>query len=202
MTSVLSEAATPQILDETAFRAQLAPDGPRRLFDYWAGLRTGSALPDYARVDPIGIPPDLLPALYIVARDPDGGFRFRLSGTGLRTVFNADITGRRLEEVLDGPDLENARRSYRRVSEAAAPWYSRVDYRTDSSGVFRYHRLTLPLGPGPSPTRLLGGLFVRRDGVVPYDFSEIFARGGLTVADRLEAVMSLPDDQSSSGPSR
>jgi hypothetical protein len=184
-------AVAPEPLEESAFRAQLPADGPRRLFDHWASLRAGAVMPDYGRIDPIGMPRDLLPALYIVAAEPDGGFRFRLSGTGLRTVFNADITGKRLEQVLDGRDLENARRSYRRVAEAAAPWYSRVDYDTDASGLFRYHRLTLPLGPGPVPARLLGGLFVHADGVVPEDFAEVFARGALTAVQRYEAVMAV-----------
>lgn len=183
---------SPHSLDEASFRSELPIDGPRRLFDYWASLRGEGRLPDYARVDPLAIDADLLPALYILAVEPDGGFRFRLSGTGLRTVFNAEITGKRLEEVLEGRDLENARRSYRRVVEAAAPWYSRVAYETDASGIFLYHRLTLPLGPGPAPSRLLGGLFVRRDGLVPDDFAEVFARGALAPASRRELVMARP----------
>lgn len=173
-----------------AFRAELFDDGARSLFDYWQSLRGPRAMPARADIDPLEIPRNILPWLYILAVSDDGNHRFRLAGTGLDTVFNAEITGKRVDEVLEGRDLENARRSYDFVISRARPWYSSVLYRADERWEIRYSRLTLPLGPdGEKPDFLIGGLFLDQDEGMFERFSELFARGGVDPSARREVVL-------------
>ncbi|WP_420417627.1 PAS domain-containing protein [Pacificispira sp.] len=182
----------PDALDISAFRDSLSGAEMRDLFDYWNAARdNGATMPRRADIDPLEIPKTLLPYLYIVIVEADGGYRFRLAGTRMAEVFKHDVTGKRLEQVLEAHDLKNAVRSYGRVVQSAAPWYSRVTYKVDGVSGILYQRLTLPLGEGGVVTHLLGGLTIHRDHLIYEDFYESHGRHALDVEDRLEAVLTL-----------
>lgn len=79
------------------------------LFAYWAGLRKGGRLPSRADIRPVDIK-TFLPMLSLTEVVPDGRFRIRLAGTGLFSVYGAEITGRTLHEIYAGAAAEYWRR--------------------------------------------------------------------------------------------
>lgn len=181
---------TPRLLDISAFRLNLSGPYLRDLFDYWVHLRGERQMPLRSDVDPVDVPRPILPYLYILVRDDDGGFRFRLVGTRLASVFGRDVTGKRLEEELRGDVLRTALESYDRVIKLGKPSYSRALYRIGADEEpFFYQRLTLPLGTETQTTHLLGVLFLRRDDQ-PYDiYSDVEAREIVTPSDRIETML-------------
>lgn len=152
-----------------AFRAVLGDGSLGRLFAYWERKAGDAAMPVPGAIDPIEIP-DLLPQLYLldVERGADDAavpdFRFRLAGTGVRELFDREITGRRIADVLPEPDLlENAQRSYGTILRDGAPWLTDILYELEWGEPFRYRRLSLPLGPGDGRvTRILGAFDLDR----------------------------------------
>src|SRR6266849_6825400 len=73
------------------------------LHAYWEQKRAGRSLPDRADIDPVEMPPRLLPYLFIVeyANIP-ARWRYRLMGTEMVERLGADLTGRYLDEALGG----------------------------------------------------------------------------------------------------
>jgi hypothetical protein len=113
-------------------------------------------MPPAGAIDATEIP-RLLPVLYML--EPTGleTYRFRLAGTGVRELFDAEVTGRTLDEVLPTEELrENARRSYAIVRRDGRPWLTDMLYELENGGTFRYRRLALPLGQDGEVTRVLG----------------------------------------------
>lgn len=181
----------PRALDVTEFRETLTGEEIRDLFDYWHRCRAQASFPRRTEIDPLALSKSLLPHLYILTVEEDGGYRFRLAGTRMAEIFRIDVTGKRLDEVLVDHDLMNAIRSYDRIVTRAAPWYSRVVYNVDGESGILYQRLTLPLGEDGKVTHLLGGLTVHRKHRIYEEFYESHGRHALEVEDRQEAVLKL-----------
>jgi hypothetical protein len=177
-------------LEPPEFRTILVGPHIQSFFDYWDGLRGARAMPERSDVDPLDVPRPLLPNLYILVRDDDGGFRFRLGGTRLVEIFGRDITGKRIEDVLRDEVLANARRSYERVIERGKPSHSRALYCPESGGTpFVYQRLTLPLGSGTETTHLLGAVYLYREGQLYETYSDVEARELVTPSERVDTMM-------------
>jgi len=89
-----------------AFRAQLVIPEQQDVFAYWLSCCGDRAMPSRADFQPQGIRGHLsLVSLYDVT-DDDRKFQVRLAGTGLRDVYQRDITGltkRELPKELVGP---------------------------------------------------------------------------------------------------
>ena len=67
---------------------------------YWDGKRIGKAMPSRRDLDPIEIPPVLLPHLKLLDVEPEGRrFRYRLVGTGVAADYGRDTTGRYIDEL-------------------------------------------------------------------------------------------------------
>lgn len=139
-----------------AFRAELGDTKLRDLFDYWQGLIQDGRLPPRKAIDPAAILP-ILPDLYILERLPDHGLRFRLVGTAVRDLFRRDVTGKRLDEALDGDYYRNAVRCYRLVNATRTPWLTRIVYDLGQGDRFIYRRLVCPLSSdGEQPDSYVG----------------------------------------------
>jgi hypothetical protein len=62
-------------------------------YAYWlSGVRVG-ALPDVSAIDPVLMPPEILPFMVVYAVEPDDGLRMRLIGTAVVEHTGADLTG-------------------------------------------------------------------------------------------------------------
>jgi hypothetical protein len=91
------------LLDEAARQIGTVPavelPGARipAFYAYWlSGLRPG-ALPDLSAIDPLLMPPEILPFVVVYAVEPDGVLRMRLIGTAVVERTGADLTGRAIE---------------------------------------------------------------------------------------------------------
>ena len=105
-----------------------------------------SALPSRGDLDPVEIPPHLLPGILLidVARDPLR-FRYRLVGTRDVQRRGNDPTGLDVTEGHYGPSPHRALETYGYLADQASPLY-RSDSVTDSHGIARdEERLFLPL---------------------------------------------------------
>lgn len=70
------------------------------IIKYWQSKRRGGAMPTRQDIDP-GALRSHLAAISIVEVEPDGGVRFRLAGSEVRSVFGREMRGRRLDEFND-----------------------------------------------------------------------------------------------------
>jgi hypothetical protein len=93
------------------------------LIDYWLKIQPADRLPGRDHFDPLDVP-GLLPNLVLVdvERDPYR-FRCRLMGTTVVKAFRNDLTGRYLDEALDGFQESNAHRFRVQVAETWMPGY-------------------------------------------------------------------------------
>ena len=181
---------TPPLLNKEEFRSNLVGDYIRDFFDYWDRLRGARPMPTRSEVDPLDVPRPILPSLYILIRDEDGGFRFRLVGTRLAEIFGRDVTGKRLEEVLRDGALTNALRSYDTIIKMGKPSHSRALYFPASGeDPFLYQRLTLPLGTQAQTTHLLGALLLQREDLPNVTYADVEAREVVTISDRVETML-------------
>ncbi|MEQ8603425.1 MAG: PAS domain-containing protein [Marivibrio sp.] len=169
-----------------AFREALGATGPLvRLFAYWEEKAGGAEMPPRGAIDPTEIP-DVLSALYILEPIGEGAYRFRLAGTGVRELFNAEPTGRTVAEMLPEPRLRDAaRRSYTTVMRDRRPWLTDTLYELESGETFRYRRLSLPLGEGGRVDRILGAFELSGDPRGRRPFHEILPQVVATL-DRRE----------------
>lgn len=67
------------------------------ILDYWESLPRQGALPSPKLIDPLDIPPDVLPHIFKISVSWKGGqpsFVYRLSGTHLTKEYGREITGK------------------------------------------------------------------------------------------------------------
>ncbi|MDO8421285.1 MAG: PAS domain-containing protein [Parvibaculum sp.] len=93
---------------------------------YWFEAKGTDFVPLRSAVDPMKIPA-IIPWVLLLERvDVDGvvKFRYRLTGTGCRTIFDIDYTGKFLGEGLTPDGAEARLREFREVSVSGNPIYS------------------------------------------------------------------------------
>jgi hypothetical protein len=66
-------------------------------YAYWLSAMRLGALPDVAAIDPLLMPPEILPFMVVYAIEHDGGLRMRLIGTAVVDRTGTDLTGRLIE---------------------------------------------------------------------------------------------------------
>ena len=83
---------------ELAFRTQLVIPEQKVLYDYWRKQAKENRLPGRNDISPTGFP-RLLPMISLldVERSPKR-YRVRLAGTGLRDIYQNEITGQYLDK--------------------------------------------------------------------------------------------------------
>ena len=66
-------------------------------YAYWQSSARPGVLPDVSAIDPLLMPPEILPFLVVYAIESDSGLRMRLIGTAVVENTGADFTGRVIE---------------------------------------------------------------------------------------------------------
>jgi hypothetical protein len=127
------------------------------VYEFYAARRGGRAMPTRADIDPVDMPPFVLPYL-VLLEVFDGGerFRWRLSGTELVNRFGLDATGRFGEEVLSGDYLVFVTSLVRQVCRRRLPIYSHAIFCWEEARTMTTSRLYLPLGDEAGVTQILG----------------------------------------------
>ena len=74
------------------------------IISHWHGKCQGGRLPMRGDIDP-GELRSHLAAISIVEIEPDGGIRFRIAGSEVRSIFGREMRGRRLHEC-HGPEVD------------------------------------------------------------------------------------------------
>lgn len=129
------------------FRGEVANDpvlGPA--LAYWERKRGTRVAPSRREIDPVEIPPSLLPFLQITERIADGGrIRFRLVGTGIVEAYGADLTGKYMDEIYAGPRLRYVENNYDAVCASQRPVVVVNRYHSSRPVALVCHRLVMPL---------------------------------------------------------
>ncbi len=104
-----------------SFRAQLVLPEQRHIYDYWLGIAGERAYPSRKEVNPSHII-RLLPfvSLIDIKRSPLD-FRYRLSGTMLRDVFERELTGTSIKDFTDGQKRDYWFSALERLSKTGKP---------------------------------------------------------------------------------
>ena len=66
-------------------------------YAYWLSATQRGGVPDVAAIDPLLMPPEILPFMVVYAIEHDGGMRMRLIGSAVVDRTGADLTGRLIE---------------------------------------------------------------------------------------------------------
>jgi hypothetical protein len=66
-------------------------------YAYWLSATHAGALPEVSAIDPLLMPPEILPFMAVYAVEPDGRLRIRLMGTAVAERTGEDLTGRMVE---------------------------------------------------------------------------------------------------------
>ena len=90
--------------------------GQKFLLDYLLAKRGARAFPARCDIDPVELPPRMLPNIAIVSVESDGNeddrFSYRLVGTNVVRHFGADVTGRSFEDIFLTPDELRVERAH------------------------------------------------------------------------------------------
>jgi len=113
---------------------------------YWERKCGTRIAPSRRDIDPIEIPPSLLPFLQITERTKGSGrIRFRLVGTGIVEAYGADLTGKYVDEIYSGARLRYVETNYQAVCETKRPVAIVNRYRSSRPVALVCYRLVMPL---------------------------------------------------------
>jgi hypothetical protein len=113
------------------------------LYSYWCSKAAGG-LPHRRDIDPAEIP-SLLPNLSIVLRDPDGEFRFGLTGEAVVSHYGTNVANKPFRDVLKSERLAAANRHHSLAWASRRPLWCRNRYFADSLPECVVTRTILPL---------------------------------------------------------
>lgn len=134
----------------------------RRLLNYWKS-KAAIRPPRRVDIDPIEIGKDLPSVVLLdIAHDPLR-FRWRLIGGEIAGTMRRDSTGKRFEDVYQGPVLVDMLRLFSRVALTGRPIRHLGTACFLDRDYLRYESLHLPLFDGDGQVcMMLGGLHFRR----------------------------------------
>lgn len=140
--------------------------GLRALATHWLELTHGGCgpLPRLADIDPIRIAP-VLAHVWVVDAQPDGDFRFHLSGESIARWYGSSPKGRLYSEFYGSPLAEQTAAFCRRALAGPGIVYLRLQARVpDWSARVPVERIAFPLvGPAGGITRLIGASLFKAD---------------------------------------
>ena len=123
---------------------------PLALFlQYWEGLSDiAGGVPPRSAVDPLLIPPGLLPNIGLVEAQPSDGrlnLRFRLLGTGHRLATGRDYSGRSFNELYAPEQVSAFEREYGAILGSGRPGYARRSSLKQNREFIFFQRILAPL---------------------------------------------------------
>jgi len=153
------------------------------LFDYWNAKRAGRPAPMRSEINP-GEIRSILPNVFILERESDTCFRFRLAGTGLCGIYGMEFRNHNLLSMWQEDCLDTLRNALDEVTRNAA--VSVVEY-TASTNEHReatFEMILLPLAQDNGViTRIIGAAVPVDD--LPWIGSHLLARQWI---DRLQIL--------------
>ncbi|WP_370156054.1 PAS domain-containing protein [Ferrovibrio sp.] len=147
---------------------------------YWVAKCSSRPMPNRQDIDPIDMPPFLLPHISLLEwTGPGNTVRYRLCGTEIARRFETDPTGRTTDQLF-GPQLCDYVESLcRTVRETGATVYSEARFRLDrfpcDDGWLKTRRLLMPLcHDGRSPGMILAAqTWPESDGIDQCEYKRI-----------------------------
>lgn len=129
----------------------------RAIYEYWRAKCGARPMPARKDIDPLDMPPELLPGLSIVEVVPDERrYVYRLVGTEDVEVRGKDPTGRSVMEGYFGPSLENVLKSYDRVVSSRLPFLDPTRFRAPNGRFVTEETIFMPLSDdGMSVNKIL-----------------------------------------------
>lgn len=123
---------------------------PLALFlQYWQGLsEAAGGVPSRHAVDPLLIPPSLLPDIGLVEAQPSDGrlnLRFRLLGTGHRRATGRDYSGRSFDELYTPEQVVAFEREYSAILNSGRPAFARRSSLKQNREFIQFQRILAPL---------------------------------------------------------
>jgi hypothetical protein len=140
--------------------SQILHPGSRQLFRYWEMLRAERPCPTREDIDLKAIEA-IVPHLMVIERDHlRNGYKFRLAGTAVCTLFNRNLTG---TSVLDGWDhfeTQVLSRHLQTTLNQQQPTVIRMRFTTNLDQVVGVELLALPVQvSGSSRMQIFAGFF-------------------------------------------
>jgi len=127
-----------------------------RLFAYWNEIRGPRMAPHRFEVEPSRIA-DILAQTFILERDADGKFRFRLAGTQICEHFGREFRGQDILNLWTGEDRVNFERVLRGTAFEGAVGVVAFDAKAMDGSKVSLELMLLPLvHNGNAITRLMG----------------------------------------------
>lgn len=117
---------------------------------YWVAKCSSRPMPDRQDIDPLDMPPFLLPHIGLLEWAGAGDtIRYRLCGTEIARRFDSDPTGRTSDQLFSPQHCEYVEMLCRTVRETGATVYSEARFRLDrhpyDAGWLLTRRLLMPL---------------------------------------------------------
>lgn len=119
---------------------------PQGLYRYWVKRRGRGRVPSVRDMDPLDLPPNVLPWLFLFRHDEIGCFRCILVGTGIVGVDGRDTTGWLLDELPWTVDKARQIHLFEEAASTGLPIYYSGQWRTGPTTKRLFSRLLLPVG--------------------------------------------------------
>ena len=131
----------------------------RYLYRFWNAARSGRAMPLRSEIDLLRVP-GLLPKLMLIEVSETGEgprFRYSMLGTELVQRLGRDVTGRYVDESLEGEHRNFMLGLYGEAWRTRQPAMAASEYISANEVAFTCQRLVLPLSDdGVAVSHLLG----------------------------------------------
>lgn len=127
----------------------------QKLLTYWRRLRADRLAPRKVEIDPRQIK-DHLAFSFLLQRDGEDRFTFRLAGTGLCELFGQELKGKNFVQFWADPSRSAARTSLVRVANLSVPTVAVCVAETGDLRPMRGELILLPFDGGADGTLLLG----------------------------------------------
>ena len=126
------------------------------LLTWWSGTANGAPP---ATVDPLDLPPAVLPHLMLVDLVGTDDARIRLAGTLPCQLYGRELKGTSVHDFFAAEDARGVLGDLQKTAASLSPSLAHRSYVSVNDRIWSYTRLLLPLCPdGPDSTRVLKAL--------------------------------------------